>query len=279
MQKSSSSLFNLWANLPLKTGCLYVVLGDLRGRKTVQQLGWLFCINDSESTIEGSLKSIIGSSSRQKIQALCDRFIDSGNYREIYSTLSAVEELDTRLRKLTTIHLRNGGSDSISESATQTSIRAVIKALEDLLVNAMEGVNTRYYDLDLPIPHKGSLASSPNVTIIIDSLAAHRILRIVSGALLKSLLETFSAIRDWGLNRDISWVHSRPSQHRFISGHFAIFLQVPFYSSIHYGTCPVQVRCELTKSGLIFGLSDPDYLRLDTKQAGLRTILGLNHRI
>ncbi|KAF8415532.1 hypothetical protein L210DRAFT_3657362 [Boletus edulis BED1] len=102
-------------------------------------------INDSESAIEGSLKSIIGSSSRQKIQALCDRFIDSGNYREIYSTLSAVEELDTRLRKLTTIHLRNGGSDSISESATQTSIHAVIKALEDLLVNAMEGVNKSYY--------------------------------------------------------------------------------------------------------------------------------------
>ncbi|KAF8135382.1 hypothetical protein EV363DRAFT_1158796 [Boletus edulis] len=182
--ESSSSLFNLWANLPLKTGCLYVVLGDLRGRKTVQQLGWSFCINDSESAIEGSLKSIIGSSSRQKIQALCDRFIDSGNYREIYSTLSAVEELDTRLQKLTTIHLRNGGSDSISESATQTSIRAVIKALEDLLVNAMEGVNVcvpgkasdftkraiHKFVIDLLIPHQDSLMSSLNASMIVDSV-------------------------------------------------------------------------------------------------------------
>ncbi|KAF8435934.1 hypothetical protein L210DRAFT_3505932 [Boletus edulis BED1] len=63
------------------------------------------CINDSESAIKGSLKSIIGSSSHQKIQALCDRFIDSGNYKEIYSMLSAIEELDTHLWKLTTTHL------------------------------------------------------------------------------------------------------------------------------------------------------------------------------
>ncbi|KAF8421727.1 hypothetical protein L210DRAFT_3672552 [Boletus edulis BED1] len=47
----------------------------------------------------------------------------------------------------------------------------------------------------------------------------------------------------------------------------------PLSPSVHPSTMEhVQVQCELTKSGLIFGLSDPDYLGLDTKQAGLRTI-------
>lgn len=52
---------------------------------------------DTEASIEASLRHIIGHSSRQRIQALCEGYIASGNYKEISNTLATAEGLEGRL--------------------------------------------------------------------------------------------------------------------------------------------------------------------------------------
>ena len=93
---------------------------------------------DSESSIEATLKEVIGISSHKRMDALCQHFIASGDYQDIYHTLSLVEGLYKRVRNLASYNELLGGSD-ISESSISRAIRTIIKVLEDLLLNAMEG--------------------------------------------------------------------------------------------------------------------------------------------
>ena len=77
------------------------------------------------------------------------------NYKNIYDTLSAVEELEKRLRKLTL------STDALPTSALQKVTRAVIRGLEDLLMNATEGANMS------ELMHKGMLVYqvAPDITL------------------------------------------------------------------------------------------------------------------
>ncbi|KAF8449523.1 hypothetical protein L210DRAFT_3641116 [Boletus edulis BED1] len=84
------------------------------------------------SDIQTALKSIIGNSSRQRVQALSERFLASRDYKDIYDTLSAVEEVEARFCKLAM------DSHHQAFSTLQHAIRTVIRVLEDLLMSAME---------------------------------------------------------------------------------------------------------------------------------------------
>ncbi|KAN0088044.1 hypothetical protein V8E55_006665 [Tylopilus felleus] len=79
-------------------------------------------------------------SSCQRIQALCNTFLTTGDYREIYNMVSAIEELEKRLTKITPATQR--WSD-IPECPLLKSICTVIKLLENLLLSAMEGDDVR----------------------------------------------------------------------------------------------------------------------------------------
>lgn len=84
------------------------------------------------------MREIIGGSSRELMDALCQRFIASGNYREIFDILSSVEGLNKRVQNLASCGWLDGRFD-VPESSISRAIHTVVKALEDLLLNAMEG--------------------------------------------------------------------------------------------------------------------------------------------
>ncbi|KAG6377891.1 hypothetical protein JVT61DRAFT_14678 [Boletus reticuloceps] len=91
----------------------------------------------SESQLKDTLKVIIGGSLRERMKALYKRFLSSGNYGEIYNTLSAVEPIEKEIRSLA--FAEGDGMDL--ESSLFKTIRTVVKVLEDLLLNAMEGTD------------------------------------------------------------------------------------------------------------------------------------------
>ena len=73
------------------------------------------------------------------MDGLCKSFISSGDYQDISKVHSAIEALSNRLHKLTSNYRFNVGD--APESILSKSIRSIIKALEDLLLNAMEGTD------------------------------------------------------------------------------------------------------------------------------------------
>lgn len=97
------------------------------------------------SDIQTALKGVIGHSSSQRIQELCEAYVVSGDYNDIYKTLTAIEVLDERLRKLnlnTMIRYSPASTYSLlSPSPLQKAVRAITRGLEDLLLNAMEGAD------------------------------------------------------------------------------------------------------------------------------------------
>ena len=70
---------------------------------------------------------------------LCRSFVSSGDYQDISKVLLLVEELSKRSRKLSS----RGWSHSIdtAQSTLSQTIQLVIRVLEDLLMNAMEGTD------------------------------------------------------------------------------------------------------------------------------------------
>lgn len=76
---------------------------------------------------------------RARMTALCESFISSGNYNEIYDTLSAVEPIEADIRKLPPS--KGDGHGEESETSLYKVTRTVVRVLEDLLLNAMEGTD------------------------------------------------------------------------------------------------------------------------------------------
>lgn len=76
------------------------------------------------------------------MEVLCKEYISTGEYRTTYDTLAAVEKLSKNMRKLTSGH--GYTKDYLpTESPLSRTIRTVLKVLEDLLLNAMEGEDIR----------------------------------------------------------------------------------------------------------------------------------------
>ena len=69
--------------------------------------------------------------------ALCKRFISSGNYDEVYNTLSAIEPIEADIRKLPP----SEGHGEDSKTSLYKVTHTVIRVLEDLLLNAMKGTD------------------------------------------------------------------------------------------------------------------------------------------
>ncbi|KAG6369152.1 hypothetical protein JVT61DRAFT_1411 [Boletus reticuloceps] len=100
-----------------------------------------------EYQLRNALKLVIGKSLRERMVALCERFISSGNYNEIYNMLFAVELIEADIQKLPPSKGHSEDSETLPYKVTCT----IIRVLEDLLLNAMEG--TKVSELE----HKGLL--------------------------------------------------------------------------------------------------------------------------
>lgn len=101
-------------------------------------------IQDSERNIKSALKKIIGHSSRARITALYEGFLASGKYTEIHDTLSGLEDLHKSVRKSDSANWTPASSVAlVMESPLSLAIRNIIKALEDLLLNIMEGADVK----------------------------------------------------------------------------------------------------------------------------------------
>ncbi|KAF8121449.1 hypothetical protein EV363DRAFT_1155600 [Boletus edulis] len=90
--------------------------------------------NDTTEQIELALQHVIGGSSRLFVDSLCDGYLKGGDYSDIYGALTTVEQLDSRLRAI-----QLAASRCHEEVATTQKLRTMIRILEDLLLNAMEG--------------------------------------------------------------------------------------------------------------------------------------------
>jgi len=94
---------------------------------------------DSIVKINNSLKGIIGASCRSLVDMLCRDYIDTGDYSHIWSVLSKVEGLESRVRTLKWQHWADDSNDPTKEIFDR--IRSTSRVLEDLLMNAMEGTD------------------------------------------------------------------------------------------------------------------------------------------
>lgn len=63
--------------------------------------------------------------------------MSSGDYHDIYSTLSAVEPIEANIRKLPP----SEGHGEYSETSLYKATRTIVRVLEDLLLHAMEGTD------------------------------------------------------------------------------------------------------------------------------------------
>ena len=94
---------------------------------------------DSIVQINKSLREIIGESCWSLMDTLCQEYIHSGDYSQIWNVLSKVEELETWVRKL---HWQQYWDDP--EDPTKgmfECIHSISRVLENLLTHAMEGVD------------------------------------------------------------------------------------------------------------------------------------------
>ncbi|KAG6372724.1 hypothetical protein JVT61DRAFT_7497 [Boletus reticuloceps] len=95
-------------------------------------------IDDTDTTeqIEVELQRITGKSSRKFVNSLCDEYLKNSDYSNIYSSLTALEQLEGRLRAI-----QWAAPQGHEGTATAQKVRMVTRILEDLLLNAMEGNN------------------------------------------------------------------------------------------------------------------------------------------
>lgn len=93
---------------------------------------------DSTVEIENSLKDLTGESWRSFMDALCQGFMNSGDYSQISNVLSKVQSLESRVR---TLHWQYVDHLDDPTKGTFDQIRLLSSILEDLLLNAMEGAD------------------------------------------------------------------------------------------------------------------------------------------
>ncbi|KAF8833923.1 hypothetical protein BDN67DRAFT_985699 [Paxillus ammoniavirescens] len=89
--------------------------------------------------IEQSLRDTTGGSSQTCANGLCRGFIVSGDYSSIYSAVDRVQALELHLQVL-----RSGPSSGDTTTMVKEiswCICLVVRVLEDLLMNAMEGAD------------------------------------------------------------------------------------------------------------------------------------------
>ena len=92
------------------------------------------------------------------MMVLCDGFLSTGNYNEIYDTLSAVEPIEADIQKL---HPFEGHGEDSTTSLYKVT-RTVVRVLEDLLLNAMEGTDVS------ELEHKGLLLYQAVPDVLLD---------------------------------------------------------------------------------------------------------------
>lgn len=87
---------------------------------------------------------MFGGSFRQRMKTLCEGFIASSDYKEIYDTVSAVEGLEARLGKIkaAAAAITRQQEPLITDcERLQKTIHTITRSLEDLLMSAMEGLD------------------------------------------------------------------------------------------------------------------------------------------
>ena len=89
--------------------------------------------------IKQALKDLIGMSFRLRMDDLCQSFVSSRDYQDISKVLLLVEGLSKRSHNLS-FHGWSRLADTPQSTLSQT-IHSIIRALEDLLMNAMEGMD------------------------------------------------------------------------------------------------------------------------------------------
>ncbi|KAN0086067.1 hypothetical protein V8E55_007201 [Tylopilus felleus] len=117
-----------------KTRCYCVALGS-RGPEMTNGL-----VRQSMTSIEVMLNEIIGRSSHERLATLYQRYIAFGNFQKISDTLASVEVLNQHIWSLTLYvsgWLESG--TNIPGGSISQAICNVIRVLEDLLLNAIEG--------------------------------------------------------------------------------------------------------------------------------------------
>ena len=93
---------------------------------------------DSTVEIENLLKDLTGESWRSFMDALCQGFMNSGDYSQISNVLSKVQSLESRVHML---HWQYVDHLDDPTKGTFDQIRLLSSILEDLLLNAMEGAD------------------------------------------------------------------------------------------------------------------------------------------
>lgn len=94
-----------------------------------------------QTRIQHELQEIIGGSSRQFAETLCNEYLKTNDYSSIYAAVTAVERLEARLRAVQPISQRGLGIQVGQGADLTQKMRLVTRILENLLLNAMEGNN------------------------------------------------------------------------------------------------------------------------------------------
>jgi len=94
---------------------------------------------DSIKQINKSLQQITGKLCHLLMDTLCQEYIQSGDYSEIWNILRKVEGLESRVCKLYWQY-RDGSSDDPTKDIFN-HIQSVARILKDLLMHAMDGTD------------------------------------------------------------------------------------------------------------------------------------------
>ena len=98
----------------------------------------LHSVPDSIVQIKNSLRDLTGESWKLFMDALCQGFMNTGDYSQISNILSEVQRLESRVRML---HWQYVGHLDDPTKGTFDQIHLLSSILEDLLINAMEGAD------------------------------------------------------------------------------------------------------------------------------------------
>jgi len=94
---------------------------------------------DSIEQIDKSLKQITGKSCHLLVDTLCQEYIQSGDYSQIWKILREVEGLEMRVCTLYWQYW-DGTSDDPTKNIIDR-VRSIARVLEDLLMHAMDGTD------------------------------------------------------------------------------------------------------------------------------------------
>jgi len=94
---------------------------------------------DSIKQIDKSLKQITGKSCHLLVDTLCQEYIQSGDYSQIWKILCEVEGLEMWVRTLYWQHW-DGTSDDPTKNIIDR-VRSIAHVLEDLLMHAMDSTD------------------------------------------------------------------------------------------------------------------------------------------